>query len=106
MRKMAAYAAARMEDGDAIPRLAGARGRRVADVRWNAALALATLGDASGMAVLVSMCDRAALRQTPGLTAEQQEDALLNGLQALVLLKDADARARGAAWWTRTRRSR
>ncbi len=65
------------------------------DVRWNAALALATLDDASGKAVLLSMCDRAALRETPGLSAEQQEDALLNGLRGLVLLKDPDARSLG-----------
>jgi hypothetical protein len=64
-------------------------------VRWNAALALATLDDASGKAVLLGMCDRAALRAAPGLSAEQQEDALLNGLRGLVLLKDPDSRSLG-----------
>ncbi len=95
VRKTAAFAAGRMEDGDAIPQLRRMLSDTATDVRWNAALALATLDDASGKAVLVSMCDRAALRLTPGLSAEQQEDALLNGLRGLVLLKDADAQSLG-----------
>ncbi len=95
VRKTAAFAAGRMEDGDAIPALRRLLADPVTDVRWNAALALATLDDASGKAVLLSMCDRAALRETPGLSAEQQEDALLNGLRGLVLLKDADAQSLG-----------
>jgi HEAT repeat protein len=91
VRKTAAFAAGRMEDGEAIPQLRRLLTDPVLDVRWNAALALATLDDASGKDVLVGMCDRAALRAMPGLSAEQQEDALLNGLRGLVLLKDADA---------------
>jgi len=95
VRKTAAFAAGRMEDGEAIPALRRLLEDPVTDVRWNAALALASLDDASGKGVLVSMCDRAALRRTPGLSAEQQEDALLNGLRGLVLLKDADAASLG-----------
>ena len=95
VRKTAAFAAGRMEDGDAVPALKRLLGDPVTDVRWNAALALATLDDASGKDVLLGMCDRATLRATPGLSAEQQEDALLNGLRGLALLKDPDAQARG-----------
>jgi HEAT repeat protein len=95
VRKTAAFAAGRMEDGDAIPALKHLLEDPVTDVRWNAALALATLDDPSGRDVLLGMCDRAALRQTPGLSADQQEDALLNGLRGLVLLKDANARSLG-----------
>ena len=95
VRKTAAFAAGRMEDGDAVPRLRRLLSDAVLDVRWNAALALATLDDASGRDVLLGMCDRAALRRTPGLTADQQEDALLNGLRGLVMLKDADAQSLG-----------
>jgi HEAT repeat protein len=95
VRKTAAFAAGRMEDGDAVPALKRLLGDPVTDVRWNAALALATLDDPSGRDVLLGMCDRAALRQTPGLSADQQEDALLNGLRGLVLLKDASARPLG-----------
>jgi HEAT repeat protein len=95
VRKTAAFAAGRMEDGDAIPQLRRLLSDAVLDVRWNAALALATLDDPSGKDVLLGMCDRAALRLTPGLSADQQEDALLNGLRGLVLLKDPNARSLG-----------
>jgi HEAT repeat protein len=95
VRKTAAFAAGRMEDGEAVPALRRLLADPVTDVRWNAALALATLDDAAGKDVLVAMCDRAALRATPGLSAEQQEDALLNGLRGLVLLKDPAARPLG-----------
>jgi HEAT repeat protein len=61
------------------------------DVRWNAALALATLDDPSGRDVLVQMTDRASLARIPGLTADQQDDAILNGLKGLALLKDPEA---------------
>jgi HEAT repeat protein len=96
IRKTAAFAAGRMEDGEAVPVLRKLLGDPVTDVRWNAALALATLDDPAGHGVLVAMCDRAALRETPGLSVEQQEDALLNGLRGLVLLKDPAAQALGA----------
>jgi HEAT repeat protein len=91
VRKTAAFAVGRMEDGDAIPVLKRLLSDPVTDVRWNAALALATLDDASGKDVLLGMCDRAALRKAAGLSAEQQEDALLNGLRGLALLGDEDA---------------
>jgi HEAT repeat protein len=95
VRKTAAFAAGRMEDGEAVPALKRLLADPVTDVRWNAALALATLDDPSGRDVLAGMCDRAALRAMPGLSAEQQEDALLNGLRGLVLLKDPAAKTLG-----------
>ena len=97
IRKTAAYAAGRMEDGEAVPALRKLLGDSVTDVRWNAALALATLDDPAGRDVLLGMCDRTRLRTTPGLSAEQQEDALLNGLRGLVLLHDSTAAAVGGA---------
>jgi HEAT repeat protein len=95
IRKTAAYALGRMEDGEAVPALKKLLGDSVTDVRWNAALALATLDDPAGRDVLVGMCDRELLRSTPGLSADQQEDALLNGLRGLVLLHDPAAKALG-----------
>ena len=95
IRKTAAYALGRMEDGEAIPALRKLLADSVTDVRWNAALALATLDDPAGRDVLLGMCDRERLRSTPGLSADQQEDALLNGLRGLVLLHDPAARALG-----------
>jgi hypothetical protein len=95
IRKTAAYAAGRMEDGEAVPALRKLLFDSVTDVRWNAALALATLDDSAGRDVLVAMCDRERLRGMPGLSAEQQEEALLNGLRGLVLLHDPAAAALG-----------
>jgi HEAT repeat protein len=97
IRKTAAFAAGRMEDGEAVPALRKLLGDSVTDVRWNAALALATLDDTAGRDVLLGMCDRERLRTTPGLSADQQEDALLNGLRGLVLLHDPAAAALGEA---------
>jgi HEAT repeat protein len=91
IRKTAAFAAGRMEDGDAVPALKRLLGDAAVDVRWNAALALAALDDPAGRDVLLQMTDRAALGKIPGLTSDQQDDAILNGLRGLVLLKDADA---------------
>ncbi|MEO6325643.1 MAG: HEAT repeat domain-containing protein [Thermoanaerobaculia bacterium] len=95
VRKTAAFAAGRMEDGDAVPELRKLIGDSVTDVRWNAALALATLDDPGGRDILLAMSDRAELRKVAGLTAEQQDDALLNGLKGLMLLKDPAARTIG-----------
>ena len=58
VRKTAAYAAGRMEDGEAIPALKKLLQDPVVDVRWNAALALATLDDPAGKDVLLGMTDR------------------------------------------------
>lgn len=95
VRKTAAYAVGRMEDGDAIPALKKLLEDPVLDVRWNAALALASLDDPSGRDILLGMTDRANLRQVPGLSADQQEDALLNGLRGLLLLHDPAAKEIG-----------
>ena len=91
IRKTAAFAAGRMEDGEAIPQLTRLLGDPAVDVRWNAALALATLEDPAGRDVLVKMTTRDDLAKTPGLTSDQQDDAILNGLRGLVLLKDPEA---------------
>lgn len=95
VRKTAAYAAGRMEDSEAIPKLKKLLGDGVLDVRWNAALALATLDDDSGHDILVSMTDRRELVKVSGLTADQQDDAVLNGLKGLTHLQDTGARAIG-----------
>jgi HEAT repeat protein len=95
VRKTAAYAAGRMEDGEAIPALKKLLQDPVVDVRWNAALALATLDDPAGKDVLLGMTDRTSLSKVPSLTSDQMDDALLNGLRGLMLLKDPSARSLG-----------
>ena len=91
-RKMSAYILGKLNDARAIPRLKVLAGDPVADVRWNAAIALAELRDDSGREVLHSMLDRASLaRQAPGLTEAQAEEALVNALKAEVLVRDRAA---------------
>ena len=64
---------------------------RVADVRWNAAIALGTLGDRSGLPVLRAMLDRSALSRQAELSSEQAEAAMVNAMKALVLLRDTES---------------
>jgi len=95
VRKTAAYAMGRMEDSESIPALRTLLGDPVVDVRWNAALALATLDDDAGRSLLTAMTDRAQLSKVPGVIPDQQDEAMLNGLKGLVLLKDPSAKAIG-----------
>ena len=55
-------------------------------MRWNAALALARLGSSDGLPVLEQMLDRRLLAQIPDITPQQQEDAMISALKALVAL--------------------
>ena len=74
----------------AVPRLKVLLEDSVADVRWNAAIALASLGDGTGLPVLRSMIDRASLARL-ALTSDQTEAAMVNALKALSLLRDAES---------------
>lgn len=93
LRKTAAYASGRFGDAEAAPLLKKLLTDEVVDVRWNTALALAQLGDPAGREILRGMVDRARLAQVPGLSGEQQDEAILNGLKGLTLLKDPEAPA-------------
>jgi len=88
MRKMAAYVLGKLDDPRAAPRLEVLLEDRVADVRWNSAIALASLGDPAGLAVLRSIVDRETLGRQAMLTSEQAEAAMVNALKAFALLKD------------------
>jgi HEAT repeat protein len=88
IRKMAAYVLGQVGDRAAAPRLQVLLGDRVADVRWNSAIALASLSDASGLEVLRSMIDRDALSRQATLSGDQAETAMLGALRALALLRD------------------
>ncbi|MDQ6894528.1 MAG: HEAT repeat domain-containing protein [Acidobacteriota bacterium] len=85
-RKMAAYVLGKLADRRAVPRLRVLLGDPAEDVRWNSAIALATLSDPSGADVLRSMIDRRALEKR--LAPEQLEVAMTSALQALALLRD------------------
>jgi HEAT repeat protein len=87
IRKTAAYAlGGYANQAEAMSALEPLVDDPVADVRWNAALALARLGSSSGLPVLEQMLDRRLLAQIPDITPEQQEDAMISALNALVTL--------------------
>lgn len=90
LRKAAAYALGAMGP-EAIPALRAALADPIADVRWNAALALARNGDAGGLEVIGEMLDRG--RVASALTADgapvsaaQIEAAILEAIKAVVVL--------------------
>jgi HEAT repeat protein len=85
---MAAYVMGQLGDRAAAHRLQVLLGDPVADVRWNAAIALASLSDASGLTVLRSMIDRDALSRQATLSGDQAETAMLGALRGLSLLRD------------------
>jgi HEAT repeat protein len=92
-RKMAAYVLGKIGDRRAIPRLTAMTADHVADVRWNAAIALAELHDGGGKEVLRSMLDRRALaRQAETLRPSQVEEAMINAAKAEAVLGDEQAR--------------
>jgi HEAT repeat protein len=87
IRKTAAYALGAFGDQPAAAEsLRSLVDDPVADVRWNAALALARLGSRDGLPVLEQMLDRRLLAQIPDITPQQQEDAMISALDALVAL--------------------
>ena len=85
-RKMAAYVLGKLADRRAVPRLRVLLGDPAEDVRWNAAIALASLHDPSGAEILSGMIDRGALVKR--LSPEQLEVAMTSALQALAILRD------------------
>jgi HEAT repeat protein len=93
LRKTAAFALGELDDRAAVPRLTGALDDAVADVRWNAALSLAHLGSDAGLPVLEAMVDRRLLAQVPGVTREQQEEAMTSAIRALAAVGGARYRA-------------
>ena len=62
LRKTAAYVLGALGDKQVIPQLKRSLEDPVVDVRWNATLSLARLGDASGRDTLFQMLDRSHLR--------------------------------------------
>ena len=91
VRKTAAFALGELGDRAAVPALAARLEDSVADVRWNAALSLARLGSAAGVPVLEAMLDRRLLAQVPGITPEQQEEAMVSAVRALAAVGGPEA---------------
>ncbi len=95
VRKMAVFALGQRGDHEAVPVLRRALVDHDKDVRWNAAISLARLGDASGETILMEILETStpdlARRDAPAAT----DDATpaLNAIRGLALLGDRAARA-------------
>jgi HEAT repeat protein len=87
MRKMIAYSLGNLGGSPAArPALLRLLVDEVPDVRWNAALGLARLGDPAGREVLRQMVDRVYLGAIPDMTAVQRDEVVLNGVAGIALL--------------------
>jgi HEAT repeat protein len=93
IRKTAAFALGELGDRAAAPALERLLDDPVADVRWNAALGLARFGSDAGVPVLETMADRRLLSQVPGITREQQEDAMVSAIRGLAVVGGPEHRA-------------
>jgi HEAT repeat protein len=96
---MVVYALGALPGGEAqLGTLRSALTDEAADVRWNAAVALARHGSREGVGVLRQMLDRAYVEQTVRRDVRQYEDAdpvadvMISGLRAAAALKDASLR--------------
>jgi HEAT repeat protein len=92
VRKAVAHALGALPSAETQTALRAALTDSVEDVRWNAAIALARRGDAAATPVLLQMLDRKHLASVPGLTPEQREDALVQGVAVAAALPGADLR--------------
>ncbi len=98
IRKMTVYALGALPGDTQLDTVRGLLQDEVADVRWNAAMALARHGSRDGVPVLRQMIDRAYVSKTVTRTGRPEDeqdpvaDVMISGLQAIAALKDASAR--------------
>lgn len=104
-RKTACFALGDVGDPVARDPLAKRLSDDKIDVRWNAACALARLGDARALPTLLSMLDRRLLDSVTGtrdgahtpMTDKQREDVMVNALRGVLALKAVSALERVSA---------
>jgi hypothetical protein len=98
IRKMVVYALGALPGEAQITTLRTALQDSAADVRWNAAVALARHGRSEGVPVLKQMLDRSYVEQAVRREVNQAEDrdpvadVMISGLRAAASLKDASLR--------------
>ena len=78
-----------MRSADPDVQLLTALADPVADVRWNAAVALARRRDPAAVPVLLSMMGRGELASVTGLTDEQRSEAMVQAVAAAAVYDDA-----------------
>ena len=88
LRKAAVHALGGFPTEEARAALHAALADPVADVRWNAAVALARRRDAAAVPVLLSMMDRGELASVQGLTDEQRSEAMVQAVMASAAIDD------------------
>ena len=88
LRKAAVHALGNFPTEDSRAALTAALADPVADVRWNAAVALARRRDPSAVPVLLAMMDRGELASVPGLTDEQRSEAMVQAVTAAAVFDD------------------
>jgi HEAT repeat protein len=86
VRSLAAYVLGTLDNDTAIVPLQVALNDTTSQVRWNAAVALARLGDDAGLGELKQMLDRGYLEAHGELDAQQVQDAMIAAIQALGML--------------------
>lgn len=95
IRKMVVYALGALPGTAQLPTLHTALQDSTADVRWNAAVALARHGNGDGVPVLKQMLDRRYVEQAvkrdarSGDDQDPVSDVMISGLRAAASLKDA-----------------
>ena len=94
VRSYAAYILGMLENAEAIHDLQVALNDPAAQVRWNAAVALARLGADAGLGELGRMLDREYLATRTELNPQQQQDALIAAIQGVAMLRAHDLHAR------------
>jgi len=98
IRKIVIYALGALPGDTQIDTLRTALEDPTADVRWNAAVALARHGNGDGVGVLKQMLDRTYVEQAVKRDVRQNDDqdpvadVMISGLRAAATLKDASLR--------------
>ncbi len=92
LRKMAVYSLGTLGAEEARATLQAALGDYEMDVAWNAAIALAKLGDDSGRDRIFQMLDREFLSSVADMTEDQRSEAMMNAMKGAVLLGDPSFR--------------
>ena len=92
VRKMAVYVLGVLKNPAVTGDLRIALNDSSTDVRWNAAMSLALLGDASGSDMLMQLADRGYLAEFDLMSGEDRENVITNAIHCLGLLKLARAK--------------
>lgn len=91
LKKTAAYVAGTLGDQKAVQALEVLLDDSSRDVRWNAALSLARLGNGAGYEELLKMLDRQALVSYHRLSEGKVEEIMVNAIKGITLLNQAES---------------